>query len=50
MVERELVQRAATVAEYTDTSVFVPELAENGTEAPQEWFRLNPEDGEDIDR
>ena len=46
-VERELIQRAAAIAEYTNTSVFVLELAENGTEAPQEWFGLNPEDGED---
>ena len=37
----------AAIAEYTNTSVFVPELAENGTEVPREWFGLNPEDGED---
>nr|XP_020182520.1 uncharacterized protein LOC109768189 [Aegilops tauschii subsp. strangulata] len=46
-VERDLVQQAAAIAEYTNTSVFVPELAENGIEAPQEWFGLNPEDGKD---
>ena len=46
-VERELFQRAAAIAGYTNTSIFIPELAENGTEAPQEWFGLNPEDGED---
>ena len=46
-VERDLTKRAATIAEYTNTNVFVPELAENGAEAPPEWFWLNPEDGED---
>nr|XP_045086379.1 glucosidase 2 subunit beta-like [Aegilops tauschii subsp. strangulata] len=29
--------------------IFVPELAENGAEAPPEWFGLDPEDGEDSD-
>lgn len=46
-VERDLGRRAAAIAEYTNTSVFVPELAENGAEAPPEWFGLNPEDDED---
>ena len=46
-VEGDLVKRAAAIAEYTNTSIFIPELAENGAEAPPEWFRLNPEDGED---
>nr|XP_020195158.1 uncharacterized protein LOC109780987 [Aegilops tauschii subsp. strangulata] len=46
-VERDLVKRAAAIAEYTNTSIFVPELAENGAEAPPEWFGPNPEDGED---
>ena len=46
-MEDDLVRRAASIAEYTDTSVFVPKLAENGEEAPPEWFRLNPDDGED---
>ena len=46
-VERDLVKWAAAIAEYTNTSIFVPELAENGAEAPPEWFGLNPEDGED---
>ena len=46
-VEDDLVKRAAAIAEYTNTSIFVPELAENGAEAPPEWFGLNPEDGED---
>ena len=47
VVEDDLVKRAAAIAEYTDTSVFVPERVENGAEAPPEWFGLNPEDGED---
>ena len=46
-VEDDLVKRAAAIAEYTDTSVFIPERAENGAEALPEWFGLNPEDGED---
>ena len=47
VVEDDLVKRAASIAEYTDTSIFVPERVENGAEAPPEWFGLNPEDGED---
>ena len=46
-VEDDLVKRAAAIAEYTNTNIFIPELAENGAEAPLEWFGLNPEDGED---
>ena len=46
-VERDLVKRAAANAEYTNTSIFIPELTENGAEAPPEWFGLNPEDDED---
>ena len=46
-VERDLVRRAAAIAEYADTSIFVPELAEDGAEAPPKWFGLNPEDDED---
>ena len=46
-VEDDLVKRAAAIAEYTNTSIFIPERAENGAEAPPEWFGLNPEDGED---
>ena len=37
-VEGELVRRVAAIAEYTDTGVFIPELSENGAEAPPEWF------------
>ena len=46
-VEHDLIKWAAAIAEYTNTSVFIPELAENGANAPPEWFGLNPEDGED---
>ena len=42
-----LVKRAAAIADYTDTSVFVPELVDDGAEAPLEWFGLNPEDSKD---
>ena len=47
-MEDDLVKHAAAIAEYTDTSLFVPERVENGAEAPPEWFGLNPEDGEDL--
>ena len=47
VVEGALVERAAAIVEYTDTSVFVPERAEGGEEVPAEWFRMNPEYGED---
>ena len=46
-MEDDLVKRAASIAEYTDTSVIVSERAENGDEAPPEWFGMNPADGED---
>ena len=46
-VEDDLVKRAAAIAEYTNTSIFIPERAENGEEAPPEWFGLNPDNGED---
>ena len=46
-MEGALVERAAAIAEYTDTSVFVPERAEGGEEVPPEWFGMNPEYGED---
>ena len=47
VVEDDLVKRAASIAEYIDTSVFIPERAENGDEAPPEWFGMNPADSED---
>ena len=45
--EDALVKRAAAIAEYTDTSVFVPERAEDGEEVLPEWFGLNPDYGKD---
>ena len=47
MVAPELYHHAAVIAEYMDSSVFLPELNEEGTEAPPNWFGLNPEGGED---
>ena len=38
VVEQDLVKHAVVIAEYTNTSVFVPDLAENCAEAPPEWF------------
>ena len=43
----DLVRRAASIAEYTDTSIFVPERSEDGEEVPPEWFGMNPDYGED---
>ena len=37
----------AAIAEYTDTSIFVPERSEDGEEVPPEWFGMNPDYGED---
>src|SRR3954471_10236907 len=42
-VEDALVKRAAAIAEYADTNVFIPEHADNGEEAPPEWFGMNPD-------
>nr|XP_020155616.1 uncharacterized protein LOC109740958 [Aegilops tauschii subsp. strangulata] len=42
-----LTQRAAAIAEYTNTGVFIPELDEEGAEVPPNWFGLNPVGGED---
>ena len=46
-MEADLVSRAAAIADYTDTSVFISEVVEEGAEAPLEWLGLNPEDSED---
>ena len=35
------------IADYTDTSAFAPEVDDNGIAQPEEWFGLNPADGED---
>ena len=46
-VEGALIERAVAIADYTDTSVLVPERAAGGEEVPPEWFRMNPDFGED---
>src|SRR4051812_39469951 len=46
-MEDDFVKRAAAIAGYVDTSVFVPERADNGEEAPPEWFGVNLNYGED---
>ena len=45
--EGALVKRVAAIAEYTDTSIFVPERSEDGEEVPPEWFGMNPDYGEE---
>src|SRR3954463_9642181 len=45
--EEALVKRATAIAEYADTSVFIPEWADDGEEAPPEWFGMNPDYDED---
>ena len=40
-------QAVVAIAEYTDTSIFVPERSEDGEEVPPEWFGMNPDYGED---
>ena len=35
------------IADYTDTSAFAPEVDDNSVAQPEEWFGLNPADGED---
>ena len=45
--EDALVKHATAIAEYTDTSIFVPERSEDGEEVPPEWFGMNPDYGED---
>src|SRR3954470_12670872 len=36
----DFVKRAAAIAEYVDTNVFVPEQTDNGEEASPEWFGM----------
>ena len=43
----QLRHRAVAIAEYTDTSVFIPELDEAGDKVPPNWFGLNPEHSAD---
>ena len=46
-MEDALVAHAAAIADYADTSIFVPERSEDGEEVPPEWFGMNPDYGED---
>src|SRR4051812_28537436 len=46
-MEDDFVKRAAAIAEFVDTSIFVPERDERGEEAPPEWFGMNPDHDED---
>ena len=42
-----IIQRASAIADYADTGAFAPEVDNNGVAQPEEWFGLNPADGED---
>ena len=42
-----IAQRASTIAECTDISVFAPKINDDGTAQPVEWFGLDPAAGED---
>ena len=42
-----IIRQASAIADYTDTSAFAPEVDDNGIAQPEEWFGLNPADGED---
>ena len=42
-----IIQRALAIAEYTDTSAFSPEVDDAGVAQLEEWFGLNPAEGED---
>ena len=43
-----IAQRASTIAECTDISVFAPKINDDGVAQPEEWFRLDPAAGEDL--
>ena len=43
-----ITQRTSAIADYTDTSAFAPEVDDDGIAQPEEWFGLNPADGEDL--
>ena len=46
-VQLAIIHRASVIVEYTDTSAFAREVNEDGVAQPEEWFGLNPADGED---
>ena len=41
----DIIQCASAITDYTDTSAFAPD--DNSIAQPEEWFGLNPADGED---
>ena len=46
-VRPDIIRRASAIADVTDTSAFAPEVNEDGVVQPEDWFGLNPADGED---
>jgi len=42
-----IAQRASTIAECTDISVFAPKINDDGIAQPEEWFGMDPAAGED---
>ena len=42
-----IIQRSSEIVDFTDTSAFAPETNKDGVAQPEEWFGLNPTDGED---
>ena len=42
-----IAQRASTIAECTNISVFAPEINDDDVAQPEEWFGLDPAAGED---
>ena len=42
-----IIQRTSAIADYTDASASAPEVDDDGVPLPEEWFGLNPADGED---
>ena len=42
-----IIRRASAIADYTDTSVFAPEVDGDGVAQPEDWFGLDPAHGED---
>ena len=45
-----IAQRASTIAECTDISVFAPEINDDGVAQPEEWFGLDPTAGKTRQR
>ena len=45
-VQLAIIQHASAIADFIDTSAFAPEVNEDGVAQPEEWFGLNPADGE----